>query len=634
MPSPLPIDPAPVTPSPRRARHRSVAIVGGSLLLVAILLAIGLAAFPWGLMRGTAERALVGRFGRPVTIGSVVRVDRFGFTPTVAVRDVRIAQPSWAGPGAFVRIREARATFAVWSLLMGRFRLGDVRLDGVRLSLVRTADGRTNWSRPGAPTGQRGGATVLAGLTISDAAVSYRDAKRDRAFVATVSSDPVHGIRAIGNGVVQTVPVTIAFTAPPVDAARGKPWPFAAAIDGAALTIHAHGTMDHALDTDGVTMDVTGHAQDLTLIDAVIEAGLFHSQPVALAAHVRRDGPDWRIDGLHGTIGRSDFDSDLTIDKADGRTDLAGRVAMRQLDFDDLSSDAGIARGAAAAQATGPRVVPDTRIDIRKIARTDGTIRFSVQQIVSRHGRSALVAASGTATMDHRVLTLAPLTLRLAGGVATGSVRIDQHGGGPAPVLTTDLLLRGSSLRALGASDGDSFTGSVAIRARLRGAGETVRAAVGASDGTIGFVVRDGSLPNGIAAALGFDAGRALLADRDDRAGLRCVVARLAVRGGTGRTDPLVVDTTESQMRGDGIVSFPSERIDVRLTGAPKRDALLKLPGVAYLEGTLSDPAIRIPPEVKSIGNILKAIGRAIKGTQGPLADDADCGALAAAALR
>ena len=79
---------------------------------------------------------------------------------------------------------------------------------------------------------------------------------------------------------------------------------------------------------------------------------------------------------------------------------------------------------------------------------------------------------------------------------------------------------------------------------------------------------------------------------------------------------------------------FPGERIDIRLTGAPKRDALLKLPGVAYLGGTLSDPAIRIPPEVKSIGNIFKAIGRAIKGTQGPLAEDADCGALAASALR
>jgi hypothetical protein len=36
---------------------------------------------------------------------------------------------------------------------------------------------------------------------------------------------------------------------------------------------------------------------------------------------------------------------------------------------------------------------------------------------------------------------------------------------------------------------------------------------------------------------------------------------------------------------------------------------------------------------VKSVGNIFKAIGRAISGDNGPRATDADCGALAARAL-
>ncbi|MEX7362763.1 hypothetical protein AB2C21_33535, partial [Pseudomonas aeruginosa] len=79
------------------------------------------------------------------------------------------------------------------------------------------------------------------------------------------------------------------------------------------------------------------------------------------------------------------------------------------------------------------------------------------------------------------------------------------------PTVAIDLRLRGSSVQALAGGRGD-FSGNVSARVRLKGPGETIRAAVGNADGSIGFVARDGQLPQGIAAALGFDAARALLA--------------------------------------------------------------------------------------------------------------------------
>ena len=45
------------------------------------------------------------------------------------------------------------------------------------------------------------------------------------------------------------------------------------------------------------------------------------------------------------------------------------------------------------------------------------------------------------------------------------------------------------------------------------------------------------------------------------------------------------------------------------------------------------DPQVVVPREVKSVGNILKGLGRAITGRQGPLATDADCGALSRRAI-
>ncbi len=181
---------------------------------------------------------------------------------------------------------------------------------------------------------------------------------------------------------------------------------------------------------------------------------------------------------------------------------------------------------------------------------------------------------------------------------------------------------------------GGEITGRIAARARLKGAGDTIRAAVGRSSGSLGFVARDGSLPAQYAAALGFDAGRALLADKGDRAGLRCLVARLAMRGGTGRGDPVIVDTALSQLTGSGTVSFPDERLAFTLRGSPKREVLLRIPGSVSVAGTLQQPRLVVPDEVKSVGNIFKAIGNKIAGKSGPVATDADCAGLAARALR
>ncbi|MES3096969.1 AsmA family protein [Sphingomonas aerolata] len=603
-------------------------VVAGVLVLGLIVLA----AFPWGSLKGVIQRQLTARFGRPVTIGGIERVDTFGFNPTIRITDVRIPQAEWAGTGDFVRLREAAATFSGLALLKGAFGPRDVKARGLRLVLVRDRNGRTNWERPGKPKGG-GSSTDLDGLTISDSVIAYRDDKQDRFVTARFTSDPVHGIRAAGNGTIRGAAVRIAVAGPSVARFQGKPWPFTASIDGDALSITAKGQMDHPLDTDAMELDVTARATDLKLIDAVIEAGLFRTQPVSFSAHVRHDQPKWTVTQLKGVVGRSDFTGHVSVDKQAGRSKVDGAIVSRQFDFGDLASDEGKAKGAALERAIGPRLVPNTRIDIGKIDTTDARMAFRIKRIVSAKGASPILSARGVLAIDHQLLTLSDLDARLPHGRVEGKLTVDQRGDRKVPMVDINLRLRGSSVQDL-AGGGGEFSGNVSARARLRGPGTTIRAAVGNANGTIGFVARDGQLPQGIAAALGFDAARALLAKDGERAGLRCVVLKLDVTRGHGRIDPMIVDTTASLLRGQGSVVFPGETLNIRLTGTPKQHALLRLPGSAYMTGTIERPAVTIPPEVKSVGNIFKAIGRAITGKQGPTARDADCSGLAARVLR
>lgn len=617
-----------MTSGPRIGRRILLPSLALALPLIALLV---IAAFPFGLLKGIVADRLSKRFGRPVTIAAMRRVDAVGFTPTIAIIGVTIPQAPWAGRGDFLRMREARVSFPVWPLLTGTFRPRDIQVSGLQLALVRDANGRTNWARPGEP--ETGGSSGdLKGLIVRDSVIHYRDAKRQRQAKVAFTSDS-QGLRARGDGLIRGTPVRIALSGGSVAQPTPGPWPFTATIEGTALRMRASGRMDRPLDTDAMTMRVDARADDLRLIDAVIEAGLFGTQPVAIVAQVRHDAPRWIVTGLKGTIGASDVSGRITVDKQDGRTRLDGAIASDRLDFNDLSSDEGLAKGAARERAIGPRVVPATRIDLSNIDKTDGRIAVRVARVFSRGGETSVTGVQGVLTLDRQRLRIAPLTIRLAGGTARGAVTVEQRGGASSPTLNVDLRLTGTRVEAL-AGAGGAFTGRIAARAVLTGRGETIRAAIGRSSGRIGFVVRDGALPARYAAALGFDAGRALLADSDDTASLRCMVLGLAVKDGRGEAAPLVVDTSASQLRGTGTVHFPAERIDFRLTGAPKGRSLLRLPGSAFMTGTLSDPVLTVPPTVKSAGNVLKAIGRAITGRQGPSATDADCAGLAARALR
>ncbi|WP_244624424.1 AsmA family protein [Sphingomonas sp. So64.6b] len=603
--------------------------VGGLVALIVLAL-LGLAAFPWGSLKSTVESRMSKSFGRPVTIGRIDRLDGFSFSPTIAIHDMRIPQAEWVGTGDLATIRAATVRFSVFPLLTGNFRPESIDVSGLRLNLVRAKDGRENWRQSGSD--ESGPVPRLTALRIVDSIISYRDAKVGRSFTVKMTADSAKGIVLNGKGEILGAPVALSAKGAAIENVAGRLWPFEATIEGPRLGMRVIGKMDSPLDASAMTIDLTARADDLKMIDAVIEAGLFGTQDVRLKAHARQDGLDWTITKLSGTIGQSDIAGGLTVRRRGGRTLLDGDVVSNRLNFDDFASDAGLAKAAALEQSIGLRLVPNTRINIVKIDDTDGDIRFNVRQVIGGKRPSSVTSLRGSLKLDHQLLVVAPLAIGLKQGTITGSMRVDQRGGVKVPMVTIDLKLSGSSVGAL-AGGGGAVDGRVDARANLSGPGSTIREAVGNANGSIGLVARDGGLPAKVAAMIGFDASRALTSDDDERAGLRCIVLRLDMRRGVGRVDPLVLDTTLSQSNGQGSVSFPSEALAITLTGAPKQKSVLRLPGSVTVAGTIRDPDIAIPPKMKSVGNVLKAIGRSITGNQGPKASDADCVALSARAL-
>jgi uncharacterized protein involved in outer membrane biogenesis len=577
---------------------------------------------PVGWLKENAEQALSKRVGAPVTIESIERENALSFTPVIHVSRIAIPQPKWAGPGMLATVQNLRVRVNVFAVLFGKATPQLLSASGVALNLVRDTDQRVNWRTGPQGTGTDG--PDLADLQTIDGVVDYRDAFQQRAFRVSFRLDPDAGLSVNGEGEVagNAVAVRAKGAAPQ----PGK-WPFGLSLQGDALTLQIDGTMDEPFEVARMKFETKARANDLKLIDRLIEAGLFGTQPVDLTAQVEREGERWNISSLSGTIGSSDINGKATVVKSGTGATLDASIRSRQLDFEDLASDEGNASARALEQSLGLKAVPNTRVNIEKVALTKGRINVEVDRLVSKRRPSALTSLSGVLVLEGKLLEAKSVRIGLTKGTISGEMTVDQREGRPQPLVTMAFDLRGSSINALFGGSG-TIDAPVDGRIRLKGTGDTLREAVGRADGTIGLATGTGSLPDKLATLMGFDVGRALFADDEERALLRCAVVRLNVKQGVGTASPLIVDTSRSQATGRGTVSFPSEKMAMLFTGAPKGNSVLRVPGSVTVAGTIRDPQVMVPREVRSLGNILKGVGRAITGKQGPKAQDANCNAL------
>jgi uncharacterized protein involved in outer membrane biogenesis len=600
---------------------------------LAVVALLATAMVPAGLVRPLAERALSRATGAAVTFGSLGRETPFSFHPRFVIRSIRVPAPAWAGATDTASIDRLTVEVSAIPLLWGEVRIGALEVSGARLHLVRRTDGTKSWVRARPQRDDDGSASPAIGrLLIADTRVHYRDDKRQRRFDLAVAADP-RGIRVAGPGMIRGFPVTLSATAAAPTAAGGR-WPFRASIRGDAVGMEVVGAADRPLDLGHMRLTIDAHAQDLRLIDAIIEAGLFGTQPVKLKGDVRRDRPAWKILDLSGTIGRSDIRGRATVTKQDGRTRIDGAVHARRFDFNDLASNEGRAKAAALRRQTGPRLVPATRINLTKLARTDGRLRVTADELLW-DDPSPLRAFEATLDIDHSRLQV-PLSFTLPRGRLSGMADVDQRQGRTTPIVRFALDLEQARLLDFFPSAG--IDGSFRGRIRLEGPGDTIRAAVGASSGHIGLVARSGAIPARIASMLGGDIGRGITTDGDDRATLRCIAARFNVRNGIATASPVVVDTSRSRADVGGTLRLSDEQMFLDLEGAPKNDSVLRLSGPVRLRGSIREPQIAVPEMGKGAGAKVKAVlsmaGRWIAGKQEPLARDADCNALEEQVLR
>ena len=634
----------------RRTYHIIAAI--SSLLILGILL---LGAVPAGVLQSLISRELQGSSDREVEIGAVTRDSFFSYAPVITVHDVRISQPDWAGQGDFISLKSMSARVTVLDVIMGGARPDRVRIDGLNIALIRNKDGRSNWNDDDSDSDKdsNNATPVLTDLDVRNSHFSFTDQKRKLSLAGPISVNSKNGLRAEASGRFLKTPATLLFTGGTIAGIDPEAdYPFRIALRSPALKLVAIGKMQGVLNTDRFTASLSARAPTLKNLDQIIEAGLFGTQPIDLRATIRHEDKDWFIKELKASIGRSNLTGKADILKRNGRTKIEAEIKSSAMDFDDLADDAGLARAAALTRSIGPRIIPNTRINLSKMGPTDGQIHFAFDHLLSRR-ETVFRSLKGKFTLDHQVINITDLIVGLKSGQLTGSVKVDHRSG--APKLSTDLTLNDASLSDL-IGNADIVAATMRGRITLSGTGDTVRAALQQANGKATMVASGGSVRATVAHVLGQNLSGAveeIISDPSARVPLRCLVANFKATNGILTPSPLAVDTEISIGRGEGRIVLEGEDISLILRGGAKGKSALRIVDPIKISGTLTAPDISVAglgqaeaARKPSIGDVLKVATKSIGSALGIGNSDAqdeafvqkpkslNCDAAVAAAMR
>jgi uncharacterized protein involved in outer membrane biogenesis len=177
--------------------------------------------------------------------------------------------------------------------------------------------------------------------------------------------------------------------------------------------------------------------------------------------------------------------------------------------------------------------------------------------------------------------------------------------------------------------------GATSIKAH----GKSVGGLWGSADGRFSLIMSGGQISNMLLEIVGLDAGEVIkfLFAGDKNVPVRCAVIDFDIRKGIMATETFVIDTTDTNILGEGNISLLEENIGMKLIPEPKDMSILSLRTPVHIAGTFKHPkiypdkilAIRIGAAVV-LGALATPLAALIPTIETGPGEDNDCKALIA----
>lgn len=338
--------------------------------------------------------------------------------------------------------------------------------------------------------------------------------------------------------------------------------------------------------------------------------------------------PDaWVLTGIGGEIGESDIGGNLTIDFAGDRPGINGNLVSEELDFDDLGvilglpsrNEGGDALNPAQERAnqdyaTSGRLIPNASIDLERLSDVNADVTYEAASVVGAPFSISSIALD--IELVDSVLTISRFDAATAGGTLamTGTLNAS------AQPAETELRAQFNGMQMEQIVPDDYALGGIQGGFTLALTGSNFRDAFANANGTALLWAEDSQVAALPIEAADLDIGEALtvLAGNDDGSPVYvaapCLVLRLDIEDGIGRTAPVLVETEDSLVVGEGTVSLRDETFDMIFKADAKDMSWGRLLGDLSLGGQWRDPQIGVAAEGTAVQGLLAGVLGSIAG--------------------
>lgn len=587
-----------------------------TVIVFATLVAMGVifvALFNWNLLRGYISDKVTEKTGRALTISGNLDVDFLPFPARIHVEQLRLSNATWGTDETMLDIQQLDFSISLLSLLKGDIVLPEVSLTGAHILLEKSADGKRNWilRKQQNPDDK---APRIGRLSVDTSTFIFRDPSiktdlRVNVFPVLASQDARQSsIQFSAQGKFKGQTLKAHGQAGKILSLldQSTPYPIKADIQISATHALIDGTVTGLSTLAAVNMQTDVRGNDLSALYPLIAIPLPPTPPYKIAGRLIYKNNVWYMNNFSGKVGDSDLGGDFSVDIGGQKPFLRGDVISRKLDIDDLGGfigappETGAGETASTAQKIASRalerrshILPNITFKPDRLRAINADIKFSANSIRGRE--LPLDDLKVHMKIENGQVALQPLNFGVAGGHVISNIVLNAN---MEPLTAqADITIKKLSMNKLfpGVKLTKTSIGLIGGQAKLSGNGNSVAQLLASADGQAGFSMSGGKISNLLLEIIGLDGGEIIkfLFGGDKTVAIRCMVADFRVNDGIMRTQVFVLDTTDTNISGDGEINLKDESINMTLRPLPKDASFLSVRSPLFARGTFKHPTFK-----------------------------------------
>ena len=656
-------------------------------IVVAALALLGLRNFDWNRAKPWINERASQALGRPFIIDGDLSLTWDDKSPTkpnqdngwrgmipwphLVAHDVRIGNPAYltvAPPttgsmpaplaGDMARVSQFNFSLNPLALLEKRIVIPLLRFDTPVVTLLRSADGKNNWTF-NAEDSASPWRLELQSVVFAKGSVHLIDAVKHvdvTVAIDTLAADPTYGVAWQLRGTLNGEAISGAGKAGAVLSLQHEmaPYPVEGTLHIGQTIISAVGTVTKPTDLAAIDARLKLSGVSMGRLYLISHILLPETPPYSTEGHlIGTLGPHqshWIYEDFKGKVGGSDIGGALDYQTKTIRPLLSGTVVSHLMQFADLapligadSNSSKAKRGAATVQPAD-KALPIEPFKTDRWTSIDTDVKFSADKII---WKNALPINKLTTNLHLRdgVLSLLPLDFDIANGNVSADITLDGSGRSGVNAIKAEMKVSARSIKVqqlFPAIQGlQASIGEVNGDASLSAVGNSVASLLGASNGEIKALMRQGMVSKLLLEEMGLNVGNIIVTKLigDKQVKLECLAADFGVRNGLMQTRSFIVDTDAALINVDGTIDLKQEQMDFTVRPKSKGLRVFSLRAPIYVRGSFLQPRVTVDKGVmamKAAGavalTLLTPLAAMIPLTNAGQGEHSDCVAQLAAA--